>query len=614
MEDSMKPVKLVPFTIVTCLAALLWVVEAAAGGRTPVEPLEKALRGFDEFKARHGERWEVLWNGATGYGRFFSGSTIAPAVRPRSSTDFADMTQRVLRDNRALFGVDPSHLSVKSVNRSTLASAGTTDKVGVEMVQSVSGVEVYGASFVALYLPDGRLTAIDAQVLPIPEDLRVAPRVSAARASDVASSEFAAAFGVPAEEVTPPRLVIYPFEGGDETVARLAWMVEARSTGRLKSELPRQWMYVIAADHDSADVLDGWNQVHAGDIKGTVKGWATPGLGPSSTPPVLLPLGHLRVTTLAEYPDHGTLYTETSVNGGFVFTDLTGSAVVNARLQGPRVNVDDAEGADESASAVFEPGVPGTLTLNPGQTANATAEVNVFRWVDNFRSYIRAVDPSYTLMDFTVKANVNRDDTCNAFYNGVSINFYRSGGGCANTAYSTVIAHEEGHWANDKAGTGNGSDGMGEGAADVWALYVANTTNGNTDDPVVGRDFFGPGGHVRTGENTRQFCGDDNGGCYGQVHADGQVLMGAFWKMRARLKSTYGASAGSDIANRLWIAWNRQYNQTKIKNVIVTQLLTLDDDDGNLRNGTPHYYEINRAFRDQGFPGYGIPLPVPIPK
>ena len=62
-------------------------------------------------------------------------------------------------------------------------------------------------------------------------------------------------------------------------------------------------------------------------------------------------------------------------------------------------------------------------------------------------------------------------------------------------------------------------------------------------------------------------------------------------------------------------ARNKLFDQTKIKNVIVTQLLTLDDDDGDLSNGTPHYYEINRAFRDQGFPGVWIPtLPVPVPK
>ena len=611
------------------LLALLTTPRAAAsaspgdvgGGRNPREPFPRAAQAFDEFKARHGERWDILWNEGTGYGRFLFGSRIAAVVPPRSSTDFEASTRRLLLDNRTLFGVDPAQLSVKSVNRSTLSSLGTTDKVGVEMVQSVDGVEVYGASLVALFLPDGRLTAIDAQLLPIPEELRVAPRTLAARASDVASSRFTATFGAPVDEVTPPRLVVYPLDRDGQTVARLAWMVEARSSGRLESELPRQWMYVIAADDDAAEVLDGWDQVHTGNITGTVKGWATPGLGPDTRngpplpfPPgghssaVLFPLGHLKVTTPKELPEHGTIYTETNASGQFTFTDRTHGTTVTARLEGSLVKVEDRDGPDEITSASFALGVPGTLTLNSGRTANATAEVNAFRWVDNFRSYIRAVDPTYSLMSLKVKANVNRDNTCNAYYNGSSINFYRAGGGCANTAYSTVIAHEEGHWANDEAGTGNGSDGMGEGAADVWALYVGNTMNGNTDDPLLGRDFYGTGTYVRTGENTRQFCGDDNGGCYGGVHTDGEVLMGAFWKMRQHLKSTQGA-AGSNIANALWVAWNRQYNQKKIKNVIVTQLLTLDDDDDDLSNGTPHYYEINRAFRTQGFPGVSLPFP-----
>jgi len=607
---------------------------AAAG-----EPFAVAVRGFDEFKARHGEGWEVLWNDGTGYGRFLSGSIVAPVVRPRSSTDFADMTKRLILDNRALLGVDPSHLSLKSVNTSPLSSAGTTDKVGVEMVQSVGGVEVYGASLVALYLPDGRLTAIDAQVLPIPEDLRVAPRVLATRASEVASSHFTATFGAPIDEVTPPRLVVYPFDRDGQIVARLAWMVEARSFERLESELPRQWMYVIAADDDAVEVLDGWDQVHAGNITGTVKGWATPGLGPDSHngpplpyPPgghstaVLFALPHLRVTTREEYPGKRTIYTDTDANGRFTFTDRTQSAGVTARLEGSLVKVEDRDGPDESVLESLALGVPETLTLNADRTTNATAEVNAFRWVDNFRSYIRAVDSTYPLMNFRVKANVNRDHTCNAYYNGSSINFYRAGAHsehpdriCVNAAYSTVIAHEEGHWANDEAGTGNGPDGMGEGAADVWALYVANTMNGNTDDPQVGRDFYASGHStpfIRTGENMRQFCIDGaQSGCESGVHRKGEVLMGAFWKMRARLKAAYGATAGSDIANRLWIAWNKLFDQTKIKNVIVTQLLTLDDDDGDLSNGTPHYYEINRAFRDQGFPGVWIPtLPVPVPK
>jgi hypothetical protein len=46
------------------------------------------------------------------------------------------------------------------------------------------------------------------------------------------------------------------------------------------------------------------------------------------------------------------------------------------------------------------------------------------------------------------------------------------------------------------------------------------------------------------------------------------------------------------------------YNQTQIKSIIETQWLTLDDNDGNLTNGTPNFTSIDGGFRAQGFPGY----------
>ena len=50
------------------------------------------------------------------------------------------------------------------------------------------------------------------------------------------------------------------------------------------------------------------------------------------------------------------------------------------------------------------------------------------------------------------------------------------------------------------------------------------------------------------------------------------------------------------IADALFINWMNAYNQTEIRSVIETQWLTLDDDDGNIDNGTPHYPEINQGF------------------
>jgi len=113
---------------------------------------------------------------------------------------------------------------------------------------------------------------------------------------------------------------------------------------------------------------------------------------------------------------------------------------------------------------------------------------------------------------------------------------------------------------------------------------------------------------LRDGRNTRPFCGDCCGRCYGEVHTDGEVWMGAAWKVRSRLVASNGA-AGRLAADTIFLGWMEAYNQGQIKSVIETQWLTLDDVDGNIDNGTPHFNDIDQGFRAQSFPGY-VPKPM----
>ena len=212
------------------------------------------------------------------------------------------------------------------------------------------------------------------------------------------------------------------------------------------------------------------------------------------------------------------------------------------------------------------------------------------------------MNPTDATADLRFLSNANLAQTCNAYFNGNSVNYFLAGSGCPNTAYSTIISHEMGHWMNVLYGTGNGPDGMGEGNADVFALYLYDTN-------IVAQDFFAVGSPIRDGLNTRQFCGDCCGSCNGGVHSSGEVWMGAAWKVRRNLNNSLGNAAGDAVANNLFLDWMNAYNQTEIKSAIEAQWLTLDDDDGNLNNGTPHYLDIDSGFVEQGFPG--VPF-VPI--
>src|SRR6185295_12499239 len=79
--------------------------------------------------------------------------------------------------------------------------------------------------------------------------------------------------------------------------------------------------------------------------------------------------------------------------------------------------------------------------------------------------------------------NVNIPITCNAFWDGTSVNFYRSGGGCRNTGeIAAVFDHEWGHGMDDNDTGGNLSNSS-EGYADIAAIYRLQAS-------CVGHGFF----------------------------------------------------------------------------------------------------------------------------
>jgi hypothetical protein len=82
--------------------------------------------------------------------------------------------------------------------------------------------------------------------------------------------------------------------------------------------------------------------------------------------------------------------------------------------------------------------------------------------------------------------------------------------------------------------------------------------------------------------------------------------MGALWKVRDNLNTSLGNVAGDLVSDTLLLAWFNAYNDGQIRTVIEDHWLALDDDDGNVGNGTPNYVEINEGFVAQGFPGVDL--------
>jgi len=207
------------------------------------------------------------------------------------------------------------------------------------------------------------------------------------------------------------------------------------------------------------------------------------------------------------------------------------------------------------------------------------------------RDYALSMNPQYPVIanqtQFAV--NVNIDNNCNAFYNGSSINFYTSGGGCSNSAASTVVYHEYGHHLINVGGSGQGQ--YGEGMSDSVAVVI-------TDSPQLGLGFQNNcGSPLRSAVNNVQYP------CDGAIHSCGRTLSGSIWDTRQ-------AMVASNVSNYRQVLGNLTINSillhtgTLITPQITIDFLTLDDDDGNILNGTPHYAQIN-----QGFSAHNMPAP-----
>ncbi len=543
------------------------------------------------WRAAHGVNWRAQIDSNTGYVEMLYGGN-APAHFTPNSADDADwfaLARHWVAATEGLHGVSSGELVDGRVVYLPLGMANGTDKLTVQFHQEILGLPVESARVNVLFDTTGRLLSVHSTAAPSTQHLSGLPSVSASAALRTAQAAFESETGVPALHCEIPELLHAQVLNGRERVALLAWSVDV-----FNHDQPAGKTYTI--DAVNGQIVRRDEAIHHFDVWGQLMSMATPGTEAdhSGNPEQEMPMSYIRVSSSSG----DTTWTDR--DGNFNFAGLNTAVDLTLEYNGTFNNVNNQAGSDYTVTFNnVQPGTANHLVMNPSSGALITAQANAYQHMNVLRDYIRDTVPTDSTADFKALSNTNISSTCNAYFDGSSVNFYQAGGSCNNTAFSSVIVHELGHWLNVKYGTGNGSDGMGEGNADTFSMYVY-------DDPIVGRYFFTSGGYVRTGNNTRQYCGDGNGGCYGQVHADGEVWMGASWKVRRNLKTTLGDALGGATADQLFVGWLNAYNQTQIHSIIEIQWLTLDDDNGDIGDGTPNYQDIDSGFREQGFPGYDL--------
>lgn len=289
----------------------------------------------------------------------------------------------------------------------------------------------------------------------------------------------------------------------------------------------------------------------------------------------------------------------------------TESLTVTSRLGGRYFTVNDSGGTTVSTLTIgLAPGATQVFTHN---LANATeqlrAQVNAYLHANIARDLVIRFNPEYPVITTQEGAtafpiNVNIANSCNAFYNGSSINFYRSGGSCNNTAFGTVVHHEYGHHLVATAGSGQGE--YGEGFSDVVGVLV-------TDNPRLADGFSTCGAGIRRADNDCQYLPSGCSSCGSAIHSCGQLISGCVWDTRLLLEKAYPGQ-GLDIIRGLALDSVLLHTGTAINPDITIDFMVLDDDNGVLGDGTPHYEQIQAGFSAHGMPGPPLaPIAIDFP-
>lgn len=505
--------------------------------------------------------------------------------------------------NAGLFEVDPRQLVAAAPGPGAAAvqpimydpATGSYRFTAHSYRQELDGVPVFGAQLRLLVRnePGYPLVLASADLRDL-GGFRVDPAAAAAPASADslrAALDRAAALSIARAEpgVASTMRVIFAGAGDQAAAPRLADATEV-TVGF------DRWL--IVTDASNAQVLHEEHLICIVDIAGTVSGLATEGVGADQCEREIQgPMPYLLVLA-------GVNSDFADADGNFLIPNPGSSPItVSATPAGQWFEVFDFSGPLESVSVVVTPPGPAGLVFNSSNTdPEFRAQVNGYVHANRIRDAAIQANPAYpTLNDSGFPVNVNRTDfVCpgNAWYDpgGPSINFCLPGGGAVNTAFASVVYHEYGHHLVQAGGSGQGQ--YGEGMGDVMSVVLL-------DDPVIGLGFGGNcASGIRTADNSLQYP------CSGEIHFCGQLIAGCVWDTRNGLVVTEPA-AYTDILADLAINSILMHTGSSITPDIAIDWLTLDDDDADLGNGTPHFVEIANGFAAHNMFEYAVTFTFP---
>ncbi len=564
-----------------------------SGSATPAR-----ARAMGEFKSAHPKaNFSTHQDGRIGrvYGRAFShGFTAAQSV------------ESFVAQHADMWGINPAELIPEGPfddRRHTMPvmyqrDTDTYKFTATYFTQTRAGLPVYGSKLVLLTRNEENnpLVLASSQLFDL-SAFNADPVIARAAADrnnllDIANAQFNGAI-----QIWSTERMIYAGNESNPHAPTVADVTILDVDGYEKIEM--------ITDAATGEILHADSIICTVDATGNVSALASD--GPAADicePEIMQPLPYLNVSL------QGGGSAITDINGNYTIANGgSGNVTLNAELDGQWFNINDFFGNNSAESINANPSNPINILFNAlNNSEQVRSEVNVYIESNRIRDWVLQANPSYPLVANTeMEVWVNRTDGfCpgNAWYDPGedTINFCQSGSSNPNTGWSSVVHHEYGHHLVSAGGSGQGQ--YGEGTGDVMSVIIL-------DNPDLGIGFFGScGSALRSAENTLSYpCSTDG-------HACAPLYSGVVWATRNLLAVTEPSNY-----QQLLMDWAVNsilvHSGTLITPQMTIDYLTLDDDDSDIGNGTPHYFEIDGGFGSKNMPAPPLTLieiePVAIP-
>lgn len=441
----------------------------------------------------------------------------------------------------------------------------------VGFVQRHQGLRVVGGQLSFRFKAD-RLFVIGNEVYPNVHVELSRPRIARHTIFSRAQDGLRMTFGLPRAQVSQPgNEVIVPLDGGKRFRVGVPMTIDGGADGK--------WLAYV--DPTSAEIITSESLLTYTSGTLLFKSVGRQPLGGRVDKPAPRLKIKVNNTDVA-----------TSADGSFSWTP-DAPATITTSVTGDFVDVINKGVAMAPASTMLTIDPNGTAVWDATGNSEDDAQLVTYVAVNTVKTYVRDhLDAGMKGLDAQLKANVNIQKACNAFFDGETINFFAGSMSCQNTGLlEDVVYHEYGHAVHSAEiieGVGRGDGAFGEGVADFLAASITN-------DPGMGRGFFYSDEPLRQLDPPGdEFRWPDD---IAEIHSTGRIIGGALWDLRKALIAKLGEVPGEAVTNKLFLAALRR--SVDIPSSFV-EVLAADDNDGNIENGTPNECEIRAAFGRHG--------------